>query len=291
MEKVLIIGAKGMLGQDLVKVFRKKGNYGVVAWDFNDLDITKREEVFAKLKEANPDIVINSAAYNAVDKAEEPEGFELAMAVNALGPKNLAEYCKENNVLFITYSSDYVFHGDKKEGYREDDTPDPISQYGQSKAEGEKNVQAVGGNYYLIRTSKLFGQEGTGQNVKKSFADTMIELSEKLPELKVVDEEWSCFTYTPDLAEATLILIEENKPFGIYHITNSEPCTWYGFAKTLFEILDKKVKLTPVPASTFPRPAKRPDFSALLNTKLPPLRSCEEALKEFLGNATNTNNQ
>jgi len=282
MKKVIIIGAKGMLGQDLVKVFQESGRYEMVAWDMDNLDITKRDEAFAKLKEIGPDIVINSAAYNAVDKAEEPEGFELAMAVNALGPKNLAEYCKENNIVFVTYSSDYVFRGDKKEGYRENDIPNPVSKYGQTKYEGEKNVQIVGGNYYLIRTAKLFGKEGAGQNVKKSFADTMIELSEKMPELKVVDEEWSCFTYTPDLAEATLILIEENKPFGIYHITNSEPCTWYGYAKTLFEILGKKVKISPVSASTFPRPAKRPDFSVLLNTKLPPLRSYREALREFL---------
>jgi dTDP-4-dehydrorhamnose reductase len=285
MRKVLIIGAKGMLGQDLVKAFQQNGNYDVFAWDFNDLDITKREEVFDKLKNIKPDILINSAAYNAVDKAEEPEGFETAMAVNALGPKNLAEYCKENNILFVQYSTDYVFRGDKKEGYRENDTPDPVSKYGQSKYEGEKNVQATGGNYYLIRTSKLFGRAGIGQNVKKSFADTMIELSEKLPELKVVDEEWSCFTYTPDLAEATLELISAKMPFGIYHIVNSEPCTWYGYTKTLFEILGKEVKLTPVPASTFPRPAKRPDYSVLLNTKLPPLRSYREALKDFLNKA------
>jgi len=285
MDKVLIIGAKGMLGQDLLKVLQENGNYEVITWDFENLDITKRDEVFSKLKAAGPDIVINSAAYNAVDKAEESEGFETAMAVNALGPKNLAEYCKDNNILFVTYSTDYVFRGDKKEGYREDDQPDPVSKYGQSKAEGENNVQAVGGNYYLIRTSKLFGKEGTGRNVKKSFADTMIELSEKMPELKAVDEEWSCFTYTPDLAEATLVLIEEKRPFGIYHITNSEPCTWYGFAKTLFEILGKDVKLTPVPASTFPRPAKRPNFSVLLSAKLPPLRSYREALKEFLKKA------
>jgi dTDP-4-dehydrorhamnose reductase len=98
----------------------------------------------------------------------------------------------------------------------------------------------------------------------------------------VVDEELSCFTYTPDLAEATKALVEEKSAPGIYHITNTKPCTWYGFTKTLFEILGKDVKLAPVPASTFPRPAKRPDFSVLLNTKLPPLRSYQEALEEFL---------
>jgi len=279
--RILIIGAKGMLGQDLVDVCRKK-NIEVIAWDFEDLDITDREQVFEKIKNIRPDSVINSAAYNAVDKAEEPEEFETARAVNATGPKNLAEVCKEIGAVFVTYSSDYVFRGDKKEGYREDDQPDPVSKYGVSKYEGEKNVQAVGGKFYIIRTSKLFGKGGSGQNVKKSFVDTMIELSEKMPELKVVDEEVSCFTYTPDLAEATLALLEGNYSPGIYHITNTEPCTWYECAKNIFEILGKEVKITPVPASTFPRPAQRPNYSALLNTKLPPLRSYKDALREFL---------
>lgn len=279
--KILIIGAKGMLGQDLAKIYREKNNE-VVAWDFDDLDIANREQVFQRIKEINPEVVINSAAYNAVDKAEEPAEFELAMTVNATGPKNLAEACKETGAVFVTYSSDYVFRGDKKEGYREDNRPDPVSKYGLSKYEGEKNVQKVGGNFYIIRTSKLFGKGGVGQNVKKSFVDTMIELSEKLSELKVVDEEVSCFTYTPDLAEATLAILESNCSPGIYHVTNTEPCTWYECAKKIFEILGKDVKITPVPASTFPRPAKRPDYSVLLNTKLPPLRSYSEALREFL---------
>lgn len=306
--KIIIVGAKGMLGQDLVKTYREDKSNEVVAWDFEDLDITDKEAVSRKIKKVDPDVIINAAAYNAVDKAEEDEeSFKTALAVNTKGPENLALACQEIGAVFATYSSDYVFRGDlepeaslrygasKKEGYREDDKPDPISKYGLSKFEGEKKVQKacpndrtagsggrVGGDYYIIRTSKLFGKEGVGQNVKKSFVDTMIELSKKLPELKVVDEEVSCFTYTPDLAKATRFLLEGNFPSGIYHITNGEPCTWYQCAKTIFEILGKDIKLVSVPASAFPRPAKRPDYSALLNTKLPPLRSYKEALKEYL---------
>lgn len=280
--KILIIGAKGMLGQDLEKIFKQDESNQVTTWDFEDIDITDREMVFKKVKEIAPDIVINSAAYNAVDKAEEEDGFQAALKVNAEGPKNLAEICKELGVLFVTYSTDYVFKGDKKEGYREDDRPDPVSKYGQSKFEGEKNVQAVGGKYYIIRTSKLFGKPGVGENVKKSFVDIMLELSAKMPELKAVDEEASCFTYTPDLAKTTKDLIEGNYEAGIYHIVNGEPCTWFSCAKTIFEILERDVKVVPVPASEFPRPAKRPDYSVLLNTKLPQLRSYQEALREYL---------
>lgn len=281
-QRIIIIGAKGMLGQELVETYQEDTFNQVYAWDFDDIDITQEKAVQKKIKAVDPNVVINAAAYNAVDKAEENEGPKAAMAVNAEGPKNIAEACKKVGAVFATYSSDYVFRGDKEEGYREDDKPDPVSKYGKSKFAGEKNVQKIGGKYFIIRTSKLFGKVGTGKDVKKSFVDTMIELSDKLPELKVVDEEVSCFTYTPDLAKATRLILEGNYPEGIYHITNTKPCTWYGCAKSIFEILGKDIKITPVPASTFPRPAKRPQFSILINTKMPPIRSYKEALKEFL---------
>ncbi len=281
--RILIIGANGMLGQDLIKVYGEDPVNEILAWDIKDIDITDRERVFIKIKEADPDFVINAAAYNAVDKAEEDEGKKMAMAVNAEGPANLNAVCQEIGATFATYSSDYVFRGDKKEGYKENDLPDPINNYGLSKWEGEKKVQTIGGDYYIIRTSKLFGHEGIGENVKKSFITLMQELSQKMPELKVVDEEMSCFTYTLDLAMATRFLLEGNFKSGIYHVVNGEPCTWYGCAQTLFKILDKKVKLKAVPASDFPRPAKRPQYSVLLNTKLPEIRSFSEALKDFLG--------
>jgi len=281
MQKVLIIGAKGMLGKDLVKEFRSETTK-VWAWDKEELDITDRDMVLKKIKEIDPDIVINAAAYNAVDEAEKDEGYEKALAINAKGPQNLAEACKENQAVFATYSTDYVFDGKNQGGYKEDDKPSPVNRYGMSKLEGEKRVLESEGENYIIRTSKLFGKEGTGEGVKKSFMTVMQELSKKQPELKVVNEEISCFTYTPDLAKVTHFLLEGNYKPGIFHIVNGDPCSWYDCAETLFEILGKKVKLTPVPTSAFPRPAKRPAYSVLLNTKLAPLRSYKEALKEYL---------
>jgi len=283
-QKVLIIGAKGMLGKDLVKEYRDN-NAKVWAWDREEIDIADKEMVEKKIKELDPDIIINAAAYNAVDEAEKDEGYETALMVNAKGPQNLARTAKEIQAVFLTYTSDYVFDGKNQEGYKEDDTPNPVNRYGMSKFEGEKRVQDIGGNYFIVRTSKIFGKEGTGQGVKKSFPTIMQELAEKQSEIKVVNEEISCFTYSPDLAKATRFLIEGNYQPGIYHIINTDPCSWYDCAKTLFEILGKKIKLTPVPSSEFPRPAKRPDYSVLINTKLPPLRSYKEAMKEFLSKA------
>ncbi len=282
MMKTLIIGAKGMLGHYLNRVY-DEAKHEVHCWDFEEIDITKREEVFEKIKKLDPDFIINAAAYNAVDKAEEPEEFKKAKAVNCEGPKNLAEIAKEINAVFATYTSDYVFAGDKPEGYSEKDSTDPINNYGISKAMGEKAVTEVGGNFFIIRTSKLFGKEGDSPQAKKSFVSLMRELGETKPEIMAVDEEMSCFTYTKDLAYATRFLLESNKESGIYHLVNEGPCTWYGCAKKIFEILgNNKISLKPVPASQFPRPAKRPAHSILLNTKLQPLRPFEEALEEFL---------
>ena len=238
-QKVLIIGANGMLGGYLKKEFGSSSQ--VLSWDISEIDITKREMVFEKIQKEDPDVIINSAAFNAVDKAEEEEGEKMAFAINATGPKNLAEVAKKIGAIFVTYTSDYVFSGEKKDGYREEDETHPINKYGLSKAEGEKMVKEVGGSYYIIRTSKLFGKEGKGENVKKSFLSIMKELSEKMSEIKVVDEELSCFTYTKDLAEVSKFLVFGNYPSGVYHVVNEGPLTWFGCAKEFFSQLNKKI--------------------------------------------------
>lgn len=283
MKKVLVIGSKGMLGQELVRVF--SDGYEVVGWDLENIDITKKEEAQKKIKDLAPDIIINSAAYNAVDKAQEAGEFEKAKLLNSLAPGYLAEATKELGAIFIQYSTDYVFDGQKKDGYKEDDSPSPISKYGESKLLGEKEVQKIGGKFYLIRLQKLFGRPGQNASAKKSFFETMLSLAETRKELQVVDEELSNFTYAPDLAEQTKYLIEKDLEPGIYHIANEgAPATWYGAAKILFDLAQKNLNLIPVSSLQFPRPAKRPQFSVLINTKLPKLRPWPEALKEFLKN-------
>jgi len=326
--KVLIIGSKGMLGQELVRVFGADENYEVIAWDKEEIDITDETQAVGKIGPLAPQVIINAAAYNAVDKAEKPAEFELAKKLNGLAPGYLAQAAKEIKIppippftkwgtgaVFVHFSTDYVFDGEKEVGYLESDKPSPISNYGISKLLGEREVSYVGGQYYIVRLQKLFGRLGQSPGAKKSFFETMLALTETQSQIEAVDEELANFTYAPDLAERTKWLVEggndinsphpspllrkerekfpltpflqsgESYPFGTYHITNEgAPATWYGAAKALFTIAGMAdVKLIPVAASRWPRPAQRPKYSILLNTKLPPMRPWPEALKEFLG--------
>jgi dTDP-4-dehydrorhamnose reductase len=275
--KTLIIGAKGMLGQELVKAF---SDHRVTAWDREDCDITKKDEIQAKIRELGPELIINAAAYNNVDKAEEEK--EIADRLNGYAVGYLAEVAKEINALIVHYSTEYVFRGDKEKGYKEDDRPDPISVYGASKYLGELELAKNADKYYLIRLSRLFGKMGTGENVKRSFVDTMLELAKTKDELDIVDEEVSSPTYAPDLAKRTREIIEGDYDYGIYHAANRGSCTWYGFAEQIFKDAEIQIKLNPVSGDKFPRPAKRPQHAILLNTKLPEARTWQEALWQYV---------
>ncbi len=283
-EKVLVLGAKGMLGQELVRVFSVDKKYEVTGWDREEIDVTNFSEAERKIKKYAPRIIINAAAYNAVDLCEESEEeYQRALTLNAEVPKFLACLAKDLDAVSVHYSTDYVFDGENgNEGYDERAEPNPISKYGKSKWEGEKNVLAQSGKSYLIRLSKLFGKPALSIGGKKSFFEKMLEVAKDKSEVSAVDDEKSCFTYAPDLAKATLALIRDNAPYGIYHLPNEKPATWYGAALELFRLAKMDMTVEAVPAETFPRPARRPKYSALLNTKRPLLRSYTEALKEFL---------
>lgn len=280
--KILIIGAKGNLGQELVSLFLKDKKYQVFGWDKAEIDITDRKMVEEKIIELTPKIIINTAAYNAVDQCEEINGFETAKKINGEAVDFLAQTAKKIGAIFVHYSTGYVFDGVKEEGYKESDQPNPISRYGESKYLGEKYLQKNGNNYYLIRTSRIFGRKGSSEMSKESFVDIMIRLGREKNLLELVDEEIDNFTYAPDLAGATKDLIEGGMPFGIYHITNKGAFTWYAAAIKVFDEAGIKVKVVPVSSGRFPRPARRPKCSALLNTKLTSLRSFEEAIREYL---------
>lgn len=275
--KVLIIGAKGMLGQELAKVFQKDKP---LLWDRGEIDIANEEDVKLKIGDLKPDLVINAAAYNDVDGAEKNEA--LARQINGEAVSYLARALRANQGILVHFSTDYVFKGDKKEGYQELDKPNPQSAYARSKYLGEQELQANTDSFYLIRLSRLFGRPATSQAGKKSFVDLMLELTKTKKELNAVNEELSSPTYAPDLAQRTKEIIDWKKPFGIYHASNSGSGTWFDFAQEIFTIKQINVKLNPVPASFFPRPAVRPKYSILLNTKLPPMRNWQEALREFI---------
>lgn len=277
--KVLIIGSKGMLGQELAKVF---ADQQVTLWDREEIDITKPEEYGLKITEVGPDLIINAAAMNDVDGIELDDS--VAKLVNGSAVGSIADICSILGIFVVHYSSDYVFDGTKQAGYVESDKPEPISKYGESKLLGERVLKQAASEYYLIRTSRLFGKQGTGEATKASFVDKVIAKAKAGEPLQLVDEEMSSPTYVVDLAKRTREMLAARKPFGIYHVTNSGACTWYQFGKKALELAGLgNVPVTPVPANTFPRPAKRPAFSVLKNTKLPPMRSWEEALAEYLG--------
>jgi len=305
--KILIIGAKGMLGQELKKVFERDEDFEVTAWDREDIDIANEKLARAKINKLKPEIIINSAAYNAVDEAEKQEGFELAKKINGKAPGYLAKTAKKIGAILVHYSTDYVFDGQPEMpepqgcihscdscglhegfqsqiGFDENATPNPISNYGKSKLQGEKEVQKNTKKYYIIRLSKLFGNPATSKDAKKSFFDVMLEAGKNKKEVEVVNEETSCFTYAPDLAQKTKEIIESKKPFGIYHVVNSDPCTWFEAVLELYRQSKIKTHVISVSSDEFPRLAKRPYYSVLLNTKLNPLRSWKEALKEYLKN-------
>lgn len=288
--KVLILGAKGNLGQQLVKVFRADNDYEVIGWDKEEIDITDKELILKKASDLKPGIIINAVGFNVVDKCEGERGFKIAEKINGQAVGFLAEAALNAGATLVHYSSDYVFDGKNKSGYREDDKPNPISKYGESKLMGEEEMVKRSGKglkWYLIRTSKLFGPRGTSPAAKPSFFDMMLKLSREKEELEVVNEEVSCFTYTPELAQKTKNLLDSDRGYGIYHLANEGGATWYQAAKYLFKLSGGKIKIKPVKSEQFSRPARRPKFSVLLNTKFEKMRSWQEALKEHFARQDN----
>jgi len=269
--KILILGCRGMLGHDLMKVFEKEDT---TCWDIEELDITKKKDVSKAIKKLKPEAVINAAAYTAVDDCETSE--DKAMAINAQAVEYLATVCAENGAILVHFSTDYVFDGQNKDGYLEDAEVKPINVYGKSKLAGEQAVKEALTRYYIIRTSWLYGNNG------KNFVDMMLNMAKEKRVARVVDDQTGSPTYTLDLAETVAKIIKEEKEFGIYHVTNSGSTTWYDFAKEIFKTMKQDVPLTAVNTEEFPRAAKRPAYSILLNTKLEPLRHWKEALHDYL---------
>ena len=282
--KILILGGRGNRGTQLTKVFST--DFETISWDRDDLDVLDFPLLIDRISELGPEVIINTVAYNAVDKCEDKIEYELAYKLNADLPGVLADLSHRLGAVLIHYSSDYVFNGteDKKE-FSENETPNPINKYGESKFAGEREIlkQAEHGlNFYLIRTSKLFGPRGASEVAKPSFFDIMIDLAESGKEITVVNEELSCFTYTPDLAEATKRLWEIEATFGIYHLVNEGECTWLDGAKALFNLKKMDVAIRAVRSENLLRAARRPKFSVLKNLKIKKLRNYQDALREYL---------
>ncbi len=278
--RVMILGSQGMLGQELVRIAGERGDE-IFAWDKIDIDLTEHG-AFDKIRAVAPELIINTVAYNAVDDCE-GDGWAIAEKINGVLPGQLAALARELDATFVHFSSDYVFDGDCDAGYTEDAEPQPVNAYGRSKMLGEDAVKMLGEKFYIIRLSRLFGKPAASAGAKRSFVDLMIELGSTRETINLVDEERDCATYAPDLAREVFALVDEGAPFGIYHITNAGAATWYEFGCEIFRLVGSKIIASPVGADAFPRPARRPRTSELLNTKRAPMRSWQDALCEYVG--------
>jgi dTDP-4-dehydrorhamnose reductase len=302
MNKILILGADGNLGAQIKKEFSSYSGAKVFSYNRGDLDLLEYDMIEPKISKIKPDVIINTAAYNLVDKCEDFEDeYKLAKKINSEALRYIGRAALSNNSLLVHYSTDYVFGGDvccdgvcdeesllkykEKGGFMEDDERCPVNKYGETKMLGEIELQRLANKrlkYYIIRTSKLFGPKGKSNDSKENFFDLMLKIAKEKNEVNVVNEELSCFAYTPDLARSTREMIEEKKDFGFYHVRNNNPAIWYDAARELFRLRGVNAKINPVSSDKFPRPAKRPKYSVLANSKLSPLRSWQEALEDYL---------
>ncbi len=275
--KILITGARGMLGMDLEEALYE---HQLILTGRDNMDIIDYNQCMSVISQDKPDLIINCAAYTQVDKCEDK--LELAYRVNALGPRNLAVISNELNIPLLHISSDYVFDGTKGSGYLEDDIKNPLSVYGKSKSLGEDYITTLTNKFYIVRTSWLFGANGS------NFIETMLSLGKTRDSLTVVNDQFGSPTYTRDLARAIARLIE--KPaYGIYHITNSGLTNWYEYARYVFELADYEINVQPISSGQFQRPAQRPLYSVLENRVwqlegFPLLRSYKDAVREHVEN-------
>ncbi len=267
--KALVTGAKGMLGQDLCPILEDNG-YEVIETDIEMLDITDELAVLRVLTEEEPDLVVHCAAYTNVDKAEEE--FEKTELINVKGTENVAKACAKIGATLVYVSTDYVFDGEKETPYLPSDKPNPINNYGITKLHGEEAVKKYCKEYYIARTSWLYGHHG------KNFVETMLELSEIKKEIKVVNDQYGCPTWTMDLANALIEILDE--PCGIYHVCGGGKTTWYEFAREIFSQAEIEVCLKPCTTEDFSRLAKRPKYSVMDNDKI--CRNWKAALKDYM---------
>ena len=258
--RVVIIGAAGQLGTDLAKLLPDAHQL-----THADIDITDAGRVHAVLTPLRPDVVINTAAYNLVDQAEDDP--ELAFSVNERGAAHLANWTHSTGGTLLHVSTDYVFGGDvtRNRPYTETDTPQPVGVYGQSKLAGEMAVQAATSRHFIVRTCGLYGQVAT--RAKGNFVKTMLRLAGERSELKIISDQRCTPSYTHDVAAAIADLITTDQ-FGLYHVTNAGTASWYELACEVFRLAGKDVSVKPIPSSEYPTRAKRPAYSVLDCSKL-----------------------
>lgn len=276
--KVLVTGVKGQLGYDVVRELQSRG-HEAIGVDIEEMDITDETAVSRVMEETAPEAVIHCSAFTAVDRAEEEQ--ELCYKVNVQGTENIAKMCQKLGCKMLYLSTDYIFSGEGQRPWEPEDTPSPLNSYGQSKYQGEVALRQYVDKYFIVRISWVFGINGN------NFIKTMLRLGKEKGAVKVVDDQIGSPTYTFDLAKLLVDMIETEQ-YGAYHATNEGICSWYEFAKEIFQEANmKEVTVTPVSSEEFPVKAKRPKNSRMSKEKLVQngfslLPSWQDAVKRYI---------
>jgi dTDP-4-dehydrorhamnose reductase len=285
MKRILVIGAKGMLGRDLVKILHstfhthQDSNREILEWDIDEIDIREEKKTVNQIESFRPEIVINVAAYTDVDGCESNE--EKAFAVNAEGMKHVALGALRCRAKVVYLSTDYIFDGKKREPYLEDDAPNPLNVYGRSKWKGEQYVRELVKDVLIVRTQWLYGRYGN------NFVTSILRQAGEKKVLSIVNDQIGSPTYTVDLSEAISVLLQYDAR-GVFHIANSDLCTWYTFGQAILKHSGmERVKVIPISSKELGRPAIRSAYSVLNCQKLKQvtgmtLRPWSEALRDFL---------
>ena len=285
--RVLVTGAKGQLGSDLLSELSKR-NIDAIGIDIEELDITDANATMELIKkihcEKALDAIIHCAAYTAVDNAEENE--ELVTRINADGTKNIAKAAKDLDLAMMYISTDYVFNGEGERPWEPDDDREPLNVYGMAKYKGELCVEELLTKFFIVRISWVFGLHGN------NFIKTMLRLGRERTAVSVVDDQIGSPTYTPDLSRLLADMILTDK-YGRYHATNEGLCSWYEFALEIFKQAGVEVEVTPVSSDAFPVKAKRPHNSRMDKSKLTEngfelLPAWQDALKRYLSELENS---
>jgi dTDP-4-dehydrorhamnose reductase len=282
--KVAVIGASGQLGNDVVAAFSRNGDTALTL-THQDVEVTDVDSVSRALGEARPDVIVNTSAMHHVDNCERDP--QKALAVNAIGPRNLALVAEDLGAILVHVSTDYVFDGIKNSPYVEDDTPNPLNVYGISKLAGEHFVRRGAKKHFVVRTSALYGTNPCRAKGGLNFIELMLKLSKERDELRVVDNEFVSPTATAELAQQISILSRSDS-YGLYHATAEGSCSWYEFAREIFQITGTRVNLKVAGANEFPLKVARPKYSVLENRALKShslniFKPWQEGLRNYLG--------
>ena len=279
--KILVIGCNGQLGYDMVSFYKTKG-YNTYGVDLPEIDITDPASVKNTINKITPDTIINCAAYTAVDECENNQ--KTAYSINAEGVVNIAHAAHSMNATVVHFSTDYVFDGLKGCPYIESDKTNPLSVYGKSKLEGEKQLSSITDKYFIFRIAWLYGNHG--KNFVKTIYHLALSKLKKNQPLKVVNDQFGTPTYTKSICNQIDSVIRTDN-FGIYHCTNEGECSWFDFANYITKHLNLNIEIIPCTTTEFPRPAPRPPYSVLENNHLKSLGlNCmplwKEAFKTFI---------